>query len=142
MFWDASAIVPLLVEQPASRACRAALRADPRQVVWMMTITEVVSALCRLCRDGAIDGRFRDEAEARARRFATRWTEVQAAEVARDEAARLLHAYALRAADALQLAAAVVWADRRPRGRGFVCLDGDLCEAARAEGFKVHTPAG
>ena len=46
---------------------------------------------------------------------------------------------ALRAADALQLAAALVWAKQLPRKRLFVCFDGRLAEAAGKEGFTVET---
>jgi hypothetical protein len=48
---------------------------------------------------------------------------------------RLLGLHPLRAADSLQLAAALVWVDRRPLGRPFICLDSRLREAARREGF-------
>jgi hypothetical protein len=41
----------------------------------------------------------------------------------------------LRAADALQLAAALVWCQGDPLQHGFVCLDQRLREAARREGF-------
>jgi len=43
----------------------------------------------------------------------------------------------LRAADALQLAAALVWCSNRPRGRAFLVADGALSDAAEAEGFAV-----
>ncbi|MBA2251932.1 MAG: hypothetical protein H0W13_04380, partial [Nitrospirales bacterium] len=45
----------------------------------------------------------------------------------------LLHP--LRAADSLQLAAALVWANRQAVGHHFVCLDQRLREAAHREGF-------
>jgi hypothetical protein len=43
----------------------------------------------------------------------------------------------LRATDALQLAAALVWCDETPRGEPFVCLDERLGDAARREGFRL-----
>jgi predicted nucleic acid-binding protein len=43
----------------------------------------------------------------------------------------------LKAADALQLAAAYRWAAERPDGHEFVSLDGALSRAAEAEGFSV-----
>jgi hypothetical protein len=46
----------------------------------------------------------------------------------------------LRAADALQLAAAIEAAEGRPRGLGFVTLDLRLADAARREGFRVIVP--
>jgi uncharacterized protein len=43
----------------------------------------------------------------------------------------------LRAADALQLAAALVWFNQRPRNRAFLCRDVKLREAARDQGFAL-----
>jgi predicted nucleic acid-binding protein len=65
------------------------------------------------------------------------WTEIQPGEVLRERALRLLASHNLRAADALQLAAALVWAEERPAGRIFICLDARLREAARLDGFTV-----
>ncbi len=55
----------------------------------------------------------------------------------RERAGRLVASHPLRAADALQLAAALVWCDEAPQGTAFVCLDDRLREAARREGFAV-----
>jgi predicted nucleic acid-binding protein len=55
----------------------------------------------------------------------------------RERAGRMLAAHPLRAADALQMAAALVWCDDTPGGEGFICLDERLREAARREGFDV-----
>jgi hypothetical protein len=49
----------------------------------------------------------------------------------------LLLKHQFRAADSLQLAAAVNWAGNRPEGFEFVCLDKRLREATQAEGFTV-----
>jgi hypothetical protein len=49
----------------------------------------------------------------------------------------LLSLLPLRAADSLQLAAAIVWADKKPKGHHFVCCDNRLREAAKKEGFSV-----
>jgi predicted nucleic acid-binding protein len=61
--------------------------------------------------------------------------------VVREEAARLLNRHPLRAADALQLAAAEVAFDKMSVRRGFVTLDDDLFTAADAEGFEAIRPA-
>jgi hypothetical protein len=66
-----------------------------------------------------------------------RWSEVQPSDEVRDEAERLLGIHVLRAADALQLSAALVWCGRKAHGRHFVAGDGDLSRAAEAEGFSV-----
>jgi predicted nucleic acid-binding protein len=55
----------------------------------------------------------------------------------RDRAGRLLAVHPLRAGDALQLAAALAWRTDVAGGDTFVCLDGRLRDAARAERFEV-----
>ena len=52
----------------------------------------------------------------------------------------LLRVHVLRAADALQLAAAILAAGGRPSTLGFVCFDERLATAARKEGFEVVGP--
>jgi hypothetical protein len=63
--------------------------------------------------------------------------EIQPTEEVRATACRILRVHELRAADALQFAAALVWAGYHPAGLGFVCLDRKLREAAEREGFAV-----
>jgi predicted nucleic acid-binding protein len=53
----------------------------------------------------------------------------------RDEAERLIDRFPLRAADALQLAAALSWCIGRPKGRVFIAGDRQLLDAARELGF-------
>lgn len=79
-------------------------------------------------------------AEPRLDRLAARWTEIDAVLPVREGAERLLRIHSLGAADALQLAAALVAVDARPRRRHFVTLDEALARAARAEGFEVIRP--
>jgi hypothetical protein len=52
-------------------------------------------------------------------------------------ARRLLRVHALRAADALQLGAALVWAGGRPQGKVLLTLDERLALIAKREGFEV-----
>jgi hypothetical protein len=52
-------------------------------------------------------------------------------------AQRLVRVHPLRAADAFQLAAALVAAEPDPSGVEFVCLDPRLANAASREGFRV-----
>lgn len=66
-----------------------------------------------------------------------RWSEIQPTEDLREQSERLLRIHNLRAADSLQLAAALIWCNGRPRGRFFVVADVRLAEAAEAEGFSV-----
>jgi uncharacterized protein len=68
------------------------------------------------------------------------WYEVSPSNAVREQAEVLLHTYPLRAADSLQLAAALVWCRDRPAGRTFICADDRLCEAATRAGFTVLSP--
>ena len=65
------------------------------------------------------------------------WREVLPGDHLRDLATRLLDTYELRAADSLQLAAALTWCQQRPRRRDFLCGDERLGKAALAAGFSV-----
>lgn len=137
-FWDTSALVPLLVEEPATRAAEAAHRADPEQIVWWATPVECLSALARLEREGAL--RATDVVASRRRldALAATWHEVQPAEPVRRTALRMLRVHPLRAADALQLAAAWTAAEGRPETLTIVTHDARLQEAAAREGFATE----
>jgi predicted nucleic acid-binding protein len=139
-FWDSSALVPLIVEEERSAACRALRRSDRSMVVWMLSRTELVSALHRLAREGRLEKKDIAAALRRLDRLARAWTEVEAVDPTRDRAERALAVHALTAADALQLGAALVAARDRPKNRTFVTADDRLGEAASAEGFDVVTP--
>jgi predicted nucleic acid-binding protein len=136
-FWDTSALVPLCCFQPQSAQARQAARTYSRQVVWWGTVVEAVSSLNRLSRDGTLTLKESRQAFARLDYLRDRWNEVQPTEEVRDRAERLLRIHRLRAADALQLAAALVWCGNRPQGRPLIGADGNLSEAAGAEGFSV-----
>ena len=56
------------------------------------------------------------------------------------QAQRLLRLHPLRAADALQLGAALEWCAGRPAGRVLHTLDARLAAAGRREGFDVPSP--
>lgn len=58
-FWDASAIVPLLVAEGSTRWLQALGETDPTMLVWLGSPIECVSALARLERDGALSTRRR-----------------------------------------------------------------------------------
>lgn len=137
-FWDSSAIIPLCVKERASEAVGDLMKGDEDVVVWWTTRIECVSALSRRKREGVLSSS--EEGQARAVLFvlAEAWSEVQPIEMVRIRAERLLSIHPLRAADALQLAAALIWARETPRGFDFVCLDQNLREAALKEGFSIQ----
>lgn len=136
-FWDASAIVPLLVAEPASEGVLTLLDADPEMLVWWGTPVECVSALARREREGALAPAGVTQAVERLRAVAAAWQEILPGDLVRAAAQRLLRVHPLRAADALQLAAAIVAAEHDAASLPFVCLDERLGEAAAREGFPV-----
>jgi uncharacterized protein len=131
-FWDASAVVALLVHEAATNAMISLAVEDPTMLVWWGTQVECVSAIARLERDAALDAATVAESLDRLSRLAEGWHEVDAGDGVREAAIRFLRVHALRAADALQLAAAFVAAERRPPQ-----LEERLAAAARKEGFVV-----
>jgi len=134
-FWDASAIVPLLMTEPTTKTLQALVADDPAMLVWWATEVECASALARLEREGALDQPMVIEAFHRLKRLADAWHEVDASDSLREAAVRFLRVHSLRAADALQLAAAFVAAERRPSSLEVITLDECLAAAARKEGF-------
>ena len=134
-FWDASALVPLLVAEPTTKALQALAGRDREALVWWGSHLECVSALARREREGALDRGTTTQAFARLKRLADEWHEIEPGELVRESAARFLRVHPLRAADALQLAAAFVAAERRPTSLQLVTLDDRLADAARKEGF-------
>ena len=104
-------------------------------LVWWATEIECASALARLEREGALDEPAATLAFDRLRQFAAGWHEIDASDAVRETAVRLLRVHPLRAADAAQLAAAFVAAERRPSSLELLTLDLRLAAAARKEGF-------
>lgn len=136
-FWDSSAIIPLCLEEPQSEVVRAILEQDNSIAVWWGSYTECSSAFARLLRDGYMTTEEEEQAREILSSLSLVWTEIEPSEDIRDVSGRLLLNHALRAADSLQLSAAIIWADKKPKGRHFVCLDIKLREAARKEGFSL-----
>jgi predicted nucleic acid-binding protein len=131
-------VFPLIAEEPKSSALRAALAGDPAIVVWWATQVECVSAVARVERDGGGDPQSVEESLARLAKLARAWVEIEPSDHVRTTAQRLLRVHPLRAADALQLAAAVAAAEGHMSSLSFVSLDQRLVDAARREGFPVE----
>ena len=136
-FWDSSALVQLYLDQGLQKFVNRLYREDGDVVVWWGTQVECLSAFLRYAREG---GMTQADADRVIRRFGTqarRWSEIQPVPLVRDQAARMLRLYSLRAADALQLAAAWLAANQQPAELEFVSLDQRLRAAAAREGFPV-----
>jgi predicted nucleic acid-binding protein len=140
-FWDTSAIVPLLVDESSTPAAVAEVKRDREIVVWWATLVECVSAVARMEREARLDGPATAQAIERLDVLTLAWQEVQPVDRIRQTANRLLRVHGLRAADALQLAAAIAAAEDQPSSLGVVTLDDRFAQAAEREGFKVIVPS-
>ena len=139
-FWDSSALVPLLVHEPATEPVTELFKADAAMIVAWTTPVECASAIARAEHDGQLKPAIAAEAFARLDDAASVWREVEPASEVRDIARRLLRVHRLRAADAIQLASATLAAERRPSTLAFITLDERLEMAASREGFTVIVP--
>ena len=136
-FWDASAIVPLVALEKETGHCRRLLAEDADIVVWFLTPVEVISALSRRLREKSLKPNEFSKAKEQLAALERAWSEVISMERVRERARRLLETHLLRAADSLQLAAALVTSEEAPEGFPFVTLDRRLGDAADKEGFHV-----
>lgn len=136
-FWDTSAIIPLFCSQVTSAETRQIRRKFKQAVVWWGTHVEVHSSINRLLREKVLS-------QKQSKKSFEKWEALRALSfvVRPDEsvlatAAFLTAGNGLRALDAFQLAAALVWCGEKPRNRPFICADNRLSEAAAAAGFDV-----
>jgi predicted nucleic acid-binding protein len=136
-FWDSSAVVPLLCQEQESAAMLELYSGDGVVLVWLLTGTEAISALCRRYREGALTRKQYLESRRRLSDLQSDWHEYVNVLRARERAERLLQTHSLSAADALQLAAALAAVEEKPAGFGFVTLDARLAVAAEKEGFTL-----
>lgn len=139
-FWDTSALVPLLVQEPATDDVRELLREDAAVVVAWTTLVECASAIARGEHDQLLTQAEATAAFTRLDGLARAWREVEPSNDVREVARRLLRVHRLRAADALQLSAATLAAERRPASLVLVTLNDRVEAAALKEGFSVIVP--
>jgi predicted nucleic acid-binding protein len=133
-FWDASALVPLCVRQGITPSV-VSLYKSYQVVVWWATPVEIASALARLVRTREISSNDWANARKVAMALADEWSMIQPSNALRATAAQLVNRYDLKAADALQLAAALDWCEDAPQGQIFLTADQRLREAALLSGF-------
>jgi len=135
-FWDTSALVPLLLDQEATAKVGELLSQDPEVVAWWGTPVECVSAAARLRREERLSVDEEERVLELLGALQRSWLEILPSEEVRDRAVRILRVHGLKAADALQLAAAQVWAGHTDRPE-LVTYHERLALAARLEGFRV-----
>ena len=134
-FWDTSAVIRICVPAQASSRAKTLVRAHA-PVVWWDTRVEVRSALERLRAAGAMNAAAYIASKQILDLLLAYWREIQPTDTVRDLACIQLERFHVRASDALQLAAALVWCKQKPKARLFVCNDRRLLDAATQAGFE------
>ena len=137
MFWDSSALIPLILPEACSASLTEQLASGQEITVWWGTPVECLSAIYRRHRETPIADSVLSAALGRLRALVEDADTVAPGDSVRRRAGRLLAVHPLRAGDALQLAAALAWCEEQPDGERFLSLDDRLSEAARREGFTV-----
>lgn len=136
-YCDTSAILPLIVDEPARERLLELYQQDSQIVAWWATPVEMASAVARREREGKISAEEADAALKAAKRLAAAWHEVVPSDAIRRTEERLLRVHPLRAAESLQLSAALITANHDPATLEMICFDSRLTAAARREGFVV-----
>lgn len=137
-FWDTSALVPLCTIQGATP--RAVIHFKNYGVtVWWATPVEINAAFARLVRMKQMSSSGLLSAQHAAEKLASSWEVIRPTNSIRTRAIDLAMKFDLRAADSLQLAAALEWCHDQPRGEVFLSADHKLRHAALAVGFDAKT---
>ncbi len=137
-FWDSSALVPLCTNEPRSILAGRLWKMFPQKFVWWETSIEICSALARINRENKITTQQRLNAEKRLEILERIWIEIQPNSRIKELAKIFPAQHNMKAADSLQLAAALVWCNEKPRGKDFVSGDEHLIKIAQTVGFTTH----
>lgn len=110
---------------------------DSLIVTWSLSVVEIVSTLERKLRRNEENLSQLRESKKSLNELEAYWIEVTDIDQVKNRARRLLSVHDLRAADSLQLAAALLFCEERPSDLNFICFDQRLGHAAEREGFRV-----
>ena len=136
-YWDSSALIAIAIDEKATKSVRDLSREDPELLVWILSEVEITSALWRRRRSNELTEAIRAEAQRQMDVTISNAVVVADVPVVVRRARRLLAAHTLRAADAMQLAAALLACEDDPARLPLVTIDDRLAEAATREGFMV-----
>jgi predicted nucleic acid-binding protein len=141
-FWDTSALITLYLPEYQTAVIQDFFKSceKGKNSVWTLTLVEFVSTLCRLKRETKLAATTFDQVHREIIEFLKTANQVEDVERVKERACRLLHVHPLKAADALQLAAALCACLERPQGQTFVTLDSRLASSASREGFSIYPP--
>ena len=126
-----------MLDEPATPVASRLLHEDGEVGVWWGTWVECSVAISRTRREGRTDEDGEGSARSVLDFLSETWFEVEPTSELRLLASLLSRDHPLKAADTLQLAAALRWCEGETVGASFVCLDNRLRRAASDEGFDV-----
>jgi uncharacterized protein len=135
-FWDSSAVVPLCITELKSRQAESWFE-EYQTVIWWSTPVETIGALCLVRREGGISTAEYNQAKVKVHTIENASQIVLPGNRLRLRAYTLLEQFPLRAADSLQLAAALAWCEEIPKGNVFLSFDDRLRATAETLGFTV-----
>ncbi len=136
-YFDTSAVVPLLVQEPTTGSCTRLWDDATRVVCSRLMYAEACAALARAVRTQRLTTAQMTAATAELDDLSEQTDVVDITAELTREAGRLAQQHGLRGYDAVHLASAVAIADREVV---FVTGDADLAAAARAEGLATAVP--
>ncbi len=136
-FWDSSALLPLIIREPSSKKMLDLKEDTDFILTWTLTPVEIISTLCRLQRMDQIDMVGFEKALKSWKNLEEGIYLIKDIEAVKRRANRLLRIHPLKAADALQLASALIACSDVTSQHFFISLDKQLNQAAAKEGFNV-----
>ena len=139
-FWDSSALGSLLLDEVHTSYARPLFDQDSEIVVWWGSSIECMSVIWGATRRGRLPAAVALRTEEWLFHLQHTWTEIQPSDELRLAAGRIVRVHDLRAADAFQLAAALMASERSLETLPFVCFDKRLSQAAQREGLLVINP--
>ena len=140
-FLDSSALAKRYLDEPGTARVIELFDSGAQIIVSRLAQVEIASAVVRRARAGGLSAELQElvlRALDEDLRSSLRVVELSGAVVSR--AVDVVRRHGLRAADAIQLACALVSRDD-PTSARFVCSDVELCHAAAREGFSVVDPS-
>jgi predicted nucleic acid-binding protein len=135
-YFDASALAKRYVREKGSRKVQSLLSLDV-PATSRLSAVEIVSALMRRSREGALSEQERERAVVALEADMAAMLVVELAPEIVTRAQALLRRHTLRAGDAIHLASCLYLQDELEDEATFVAFDERLVAAARGEGMKV-----
>ena len=137
LYLDTSALVKLYVDEPGRDAVMAALAADATVATQQIAYIEAHAAFSRAERDGRLAHADLERIRSELDRDWPSYLVIRLSQALLEQAVKLVDSFALRAYDAVHLAAAQTLARETGEPLSFACFDRRLNRAADVLGMAV-----